>query len=322
MPDLVGASAGMVELRRMIDLVAPTGTTILITGETGTGKEVVARRIHGCSDRARNPFVAVNCAAIPENLLESELFGNERGAFTGATGSRPGYFEQADTGTLFLDEVGELPPSLQPKLLRALQEREVRRLGATRSISVDVRVIAATNCDLAEAVHEKRFRPDLYYRLRVVELRIPPLRERKEDIVQLCDHFLKRYLPVTRSPLRRISASAAEAMDTHPWPGNVRELENVIERALVLARLDRGDILLPHHLPREFHQPDGPSDRSTSAESLDLPGAIRRVRTRYISEALRLARGNKVQAARLLGISRRSLYDLIAGDGNGLTDSC
>lgn len=310
----------MVELRRMIELVAPTGTTILITGETGTGKEVVARRIHGCSDRAEKPFVAMNCAAIPENLIESELFGNERGAFTGATGSRPGYFEQADTGTLFLDEVAELPLALQPKLLRALQEREVRRLGATRSVPVDVRVIAATNCDLSVAVRERRFRPDLYYRLRVLELRIPPLRDRKEDISLLCGYFLERYLPITRSPPRRISASAAEAMDAYPWPGNVRELENVIERALVLARLDRGDLLLPHHLPGELQRPDGPGEPPASAESLDLPRAIRRVRTRYISEALRLARGNKVQAARLLGISRRSLYDLL--DGDGLADSC
>ena len=312
-PDLVGSSPHILELRRMIDLVAPTATTVLITGETGTGKEVAARRIHARSERADRPFVAVNCAALPENLIESELFGYERGAFTGAAGSRRGYFEEADTGTLFLDEVADLPVPLQPKLLRALQEREVRRLGATRSVRVDVRVVAASNGDLASAVREGRFRPDLYYRLRVIELHLPALRERKEDLPPLCEHFMGRYIPVTHSPLRRVSPAAVEVMDRYAWPGNVRELENVIERALVLARLDDGDTLRPHHLPEELRGDAPPAGAPPADErALDLPGAVRRVRGHYLAEALRLSGGNKVEAARLLGISRRGLYDLLA----------
>ena len=310
-PELVGASRTMAELRQMIELVAPTASTVLITGETGTGKEVAARRIHALSERPDGPFVAVNCAALPESLIESELFGYERGAFTGAAGARPGYFEEAGGGTLFLDEVSELPPALQPKLLRAVQEREVRRLGATRSVRVDVRVVAATNADLACAVRQGRFRPDLYYRLCIIELRLPPLRERKEDIPQLCEHFLERCVVRTGSPLRRVSAAAAEAMDAYPWPGNVRELENVIERAMVLARLDDGDAVLPRHLPAEM-RPHGPAAEPPPGCALDLPGAVRRVRRHYLAEALRLSGGNKVEAARILGISRRGLYDLLA----------
>jgi len=314
-PDLVGCSRQIVELREMIDLVAPTGTTVLVTGETGTGKEVAARRIHACSDRAERPFVAVNCAALPENLIESELFGYERGAFTGAAGSRAGYFEEASTGTLFLDEVADLPLPLQPKLLRALQEREVRRLGSSRSVRVDVRVITATNADLARAVREGRFRSDLYYRLRVIEMRLPPLRERKEDLLPLCRHLMERYVPVTRSPLRRVGLAAVEIMEAHSWPGNVRELENVIERALVLARLDDGDTLLPRHLPDELRGAAPAAAEAPARGGLDLPGALRRVRGHYLAEALRISGGNKVEAARLLGISRRALYDLLAASG-------
>jgi transcriptional regulator with PAS, ATPase and Fis domain len=297
----------------MVELVAPTGTTVLITGETGTGKEVAARRIHAGSERAARPFVAVNCAALPENLIESELFGYERGAFTGAAASRAGYFEEANGGTLFLDEVADLPLPLQPKLLRALQEREVRRLGATRTVPVDVRVVAATNCDLAQAVRDGRFRPDLYYRLRVIELHLPALRDRKEDIPPLCEHFISRYAPSIRLPLRHVSPAAVEAMDSYSWPGNVRELENVIERALVLARLDEGDELLPRHLPDEVR---GESPSGGDPADLDLPGAVRRVRGHYLAEALRLTGGNKLEAARLLGISRRGLYDLLAEKAN------
>jgi two-component system response regulator AtoC len=315
-PDLVGSSPCVAELRRMIDLVAPTATTILITGETGTGKEVIARRVHGGSPRAERPFVAVNCAALPENLIESELFGYERGAFTGAAGSRAGYFEEAHTGTLFLDEVADLPLALQPKLLRALQQREVRRLGATRSVPVDVRVIAATNGDVARAVADGRLRPDLYYRLRVIELHLPPLRERKEDIPALCEHFVAVHQAEAGSPPRRASPAALTAMDAYTWPGNVRELENVVERALVLARLDAGDALLPCHLPEELVPGDGVSVAvPPPARALDLAGAVGRVRRHYLAEALRLSGGNKVVAARLLGISRRGLYDLMAEQG-------
>jgi transcriptional regulator with PAS, ATPase and Fis domain len=311
----VGASSRIAELRQLIELVAPTGTTVLITGETGTGKEVVARRIHTLSERPGGPFVAVNCAALPESLIESELFGYERGAFTGAAGARPGYFEEANGGTLFLDEVAELPIALQPKLLRALQEREVRRLGASRSVRVDVRVVAATNVDLLRAIHEGRFRADLYYRLCIIELHVPALREHKEDIPQLCEHFLRRCIPRTKSPLRRVSAAAAEAMDAYPWPGNVRELENVIERALVLARLEDGDAILPRHLPAEMRASlPAPDPAADAGGVLDLPGAVRRVRRHYVAEALRLSGGNKVEAARMLGISRRGLYDLLAED--------
>jgi two-component system, NtrC family, response regulator AtoC len=307
----------------MIDLVAPTGTTVLITGETGTGKEVAARCIHASSERADRPLVAVNCAALPENLIESELFGYERGAFTGAAGARRGYFEEADSGTLFLDEVADLPLPLQPKLLRVLQEREVRRLGATRSVRVDVRVVAATNGDLARAVHEGRFRPDLYYRLRVIELQLPALRERKEDLPLLCEHFLRRYGPVTRSPLCRVSPAAVAAIDAYSWPGNVRELENVIERALVLARLDDGDALSPRHLPDEVRGAAAPADALLKEGiGLNLPEAVRRVRSQYLAEALRLSGGNKVEAARLLGISRRGLYDLLAETGHPAARPC
>ena len=314
-PELVGASRAMAELRQLIELVAPTGTTVLVTGETGTGKEVVARRIHASSERPDGPFVAVNCAALPESLIESELFGYERGAFTGAVGSRAGYFEEANGGTLFLDEVAELPLALQPKLLRAVQEREVRRLGASRSVRVDVRVVAATNVDLLRAIREGRFRADLYYRLCIIELHVPALRERKEDIPQLCEHFLRRCIPRTKSPLRRVSAAAEEAMDACSWPGNVRELENVIERALVLARLEDGDAILPRHLPAEMRAGLPAAEPAAGAGcALDLPGAVRRVRRHYVAEALRLSGGNKVEAARMLGISRRGLYDLLAED--------
>jgi len=317
-PALVGRSPPIEELRRLIDLVAPTATSVLISGETGTGKEVVARAIHAASERVGRPFVAVNCSALPEHLVESELFGYERGAFTGAGAARPGLFEEAGGGTLFLDEVSDLPLALQPKLLRALQEREVRRLGATRSVRVDVRVVSATNGDLGRAVREGRFRADLYYRLSVVVVHLPALRERKEDLPLLCDYFLQRHAPVTCSPLRRVSAEAMAAMDAYPWPGNVRELENVIERALVMARLDPGDALGPAHLPGELcpadasAAPEPPAAGGGGGVPLDLPAAIRRVRGHYLAEALRLSGGNKVEAARLLGISRRALYDLLA----------
>ncbi len=320
-PQLVGDSDRIAELRRMIQLVAPTTSTVLVTGETGTGKEVVARQTHAFSERAARPFVAVNCAATPENLFDSELFGHERGAFTGAAGARPGYFEQANTGTLFLDEVADIPLHLQPKLLRVLQEQEVRRLGATGSVRIDVRVIAATNCDLVRAVQEGRFRPDLYYRLRVVELRLPPLRQRKEDIPPLCEHFLKQYVRATGSSFCRVSPAAMDAMDAYGWPGNVRELQNMIERTLVLARLDRTDALLPHHLPAEFRVSEAGLDPGNEDEGLDLPGALRRVRSRYLVEALRQSGGNRVEAARLLGISRRSLYDLLAENGSGSSEA-
>ena len=316
---LLGRSPMIMEVERMLDLVAPTVTTVLVTGETGTGKEVAARVLHLRSERRERPFVAVNCAALPESLVESELFGYERGAFTGAAASRPGYFEEAHGGTLFLDEVADLPLPLQPKLLRALQEHEVRRLGSTRSVRVDVRVVAACNADLARAVREGRFRADLYYRLRVIELHLPPLRERKEDLPGLCEHLIARYAPLAGSGLRRVSAAAAEAMDAYTWPGNVRELENVIERALVLGRLENGDEIVLRHLPEEVRGTERTSAPAEGQGGLDVAAAVRRVRTHYLSEALRVSGGNKAAAARLLGISRRGLYDLLAsaavGDG-------
>ena len=301
----------------MIELVAPTATPVLVTGETGTGKEVAARALHARSERAHRPFVAVNCAALPESLVESELFGYERGAFTGAAGARAGYFEEASGGTLFLDEVADLPLPLQPKLLRALQEQEVRRLGASRTVAVDVRVVAAANGDLGRAVREGRFRADLYYRLRVIELHLPALRERREDLPLLCENLIGRYRPLTGSPLCRVSPPAAAAIDAYPWPGNVRELENAIERALVLGRLDAGDALLPDHLPDEVRGAE-PALQEEDGCGLDLSAAVRRVRAHYLAEALRLSGGNKAEAARLLGISRRGLYDLLAlGEGAG-----
>ncbi|HWP30226.1 MAG TPA: sigma-54 dependent transcriptional regulator [Fimbriimonadales bacterium] len=251
--NIVAVSQPMKNVLDFVQRVADSRATVLITGESGTGKEVIARAIHRCSARANAPFVAVSCAAIPETLLESELFGHEKGAFTGADHARPGRFEMADGGTLFLDEIGEVPPLIQVKLLRVLQEREFERLGGRNPIRVDVRLISATNRDLQEAVEERTFRQDLYFRLQVLQIEIPPLRERRDDIAPLALHFLNKYAPENGSSMRELDPEALRCFLDYPWPGNVRELENVIERAVVLApkNIER---LTPEFLPMGIRQ--------------------------------------------------------------------
>jgi transcriptional regulator with GAF, ATPase, and Fis domain len=251
--NMVGESAAMKEVYRFLSRVAPTEATVLIGGESGTGKELVARAIHRNSPRASRPFVAINCAAIPEGLLESELFGYERGAFTGAVGQKKGRLEMAEGGVVFLDEIGELAPSLQVKLLRVLQEREFERLGGSRPIAVDIRLIAATNKDLAEAVKARTFREDLYYRLNVVSLVVPPLRERPEDIAILAEYFVSKFAVKCKVKAKRISPEAVARLINYDWPGNVRELENAIERALVLGA---SDAIQPEDLPESVLERD------------------------------------------------------------------
>jgi transcriptional regulator with PAS, ATPase and Fis domain len=291
--------------------VAATQAPVFITGESGTGKEVLARYIHAHSDRAHRPLVSVNCAALPPSLIESELFGHERGAFTGAIRDKMGHFEEAHTGTLFLDELTEIEPYLQAKLLRVIQEQEIRRVGATRPQPVDVRVIAASNRDLHEAVASGRLREDLYYRLRVVELRLPPLRERMMDLRSLCEHFLAKYAGNGRSALTSVSPASLERMQAYSWPGNIRELENVVRRATVLAAAEDGELILPAHLPTEIGGGHQHLPVVADRADLDLGAAVERTTRAYLDEALRRAGGNRTEAARLLGVSRRTLYNLL-----------
>jgi two-component system, NtrC family, response regulator AtoC len=300
-PNVIAGSPKMQEVLAMVERVAPTNSTVLLGGESGSGKDLIARVIHERSRRASGPFIKINSTAIPENLLESELFGYEKGAFTGATTSKPGKFELADKGTLFLDEIGDVPAATQVKLLRVLQERDFERLGGTRTIKVDVRLIAATNRDLRAALEEGTFREDLYYRLNVVPIDIPPLRVHKEDISDLVNMFLARFCKDSGRPLSGISPEAVNLLLAHHWPGNVRELQNVIERACALAvgpRIEAADI----HL-------DTARTRSTAATDNFLPEGVTldQWEDELIREALKRANGNKSQAARLLGLSRNAL---------------
>jgi transcriptional regulator with PAS, ATPase and Fis domain len=303
---ILGKSRPMREVFELIRRVADSPTNVLITGESGTGKELVAKAIHYNSDRREAPFVPINCAAIPDQLLESELFGHMRGAFTDAKMDRRGLFEEAQKGTLFLDEISELPLMLQAKLLRAIQEREIRRLGSTKPIQVDVRLIAATNLHLAEEVKAKRFREDLYYRLNVIEIRLPPLRERREDIPLLVEAFLQKCATANRKPLDASEAALAMLMD-YEWPGNVRELENVVERAVTLAR---GDKVLPDDLPPAVQGARG--ERRVLDEAADRILPLDEMEKEYIRKILEKAGGNKYQAAQLLGIDRKTLYRKLA----------
>jgi len=306
---LIGSSAGMRRVQKTIGLVADTDSTVLIQGETGTGKEEVARALHAYSARRGRPFVPVNCAAIPPDLLESELFGHVRGAFTGAVGDRAGAFHQAEGGTLFLDEIGDMPPPMQAKILRVIQDRMVTPLGG-RSARVDVRLIAATHRDLPVLVDQGRFRADLYYRLNVVPILLPPLRERLADIVPLAEHFL--------GPSgKRLSAGAASRLLAYGWPGNVRELRNTVERAAVLVRcavITADAVDLPTGRPASRSEEAGlPADWLAG----DLPGAVARLERTMIAVALREADGNRARAARRLGIQRQLLYAKIERYGLG-----
>jgi two-component system, NtrC family, response regulator AtoC len=302
--ELVGKSETMLEVYKTIGRVARTNATVLITGESGTGKEVVARAIHEKGPRAEEPFEAVNCAAIPDNLLEGELFGYEKGAFTGATRERAGKFEIAGRGSLFLDEVGDLPPSLQPKLLRALEEREVDRLGGSKKVPVEARILAATNQNLESAVEAGSFREDLYFRLAVVNIRVPPLRDRKGDIRRLVDHFVASLAPEVGRRLERVASDTYRRLEEYSWPGNVRELRNVVERSLILGS---GPVLRPRDLP--------PLEENSAARpALELAALVRQgmgldeLERRYIDLVLEETEGNLTKAAEILGIHRSTLH--------------
>ena len=301
---LVGQSPAFRATMDIVRQAAPSSATILLLGESGTGKELVARAIHDLSQRAESPFVPINCAAIPESILESELFGYERGAFTGAVGRKEGRFERAHKGTLFLDEVGEMSPSVQVKLLRAIQEGEIERLGGTQPVKVDVRLVAATNRDLVQDVKEGRFREDLYYRLNVVRIGLPPLAERHGDVPILADHFLRSFCEKHGRSFTGFTKAAMEAMERHGWPGNVRELENAVERAVVLAR---GDAIELSDLPETVRgaTADGAGGR---AIVIPIGTPMDEVEMRVIHETLRVTGGDKTLAAQLLGIATRTIY--------------
>ena len=300
-PNVIARSAKMQEVLATVERVAPTNSTVLLGGESGVGKDLVARAIHEKSRRARGPFLKINSTAIPENLLESELFGYEKGAFTGAAASKPGKFELADKGTLFLDEIGDVPPATQVKLLRVLQEREFERLGGTRTIKVDVRLIAATNRDLRAALEQGTFREDLYYRLNVVPIDIAPLRERREDIPDLVNLFISRFAADSGKGVEGISPEAMQILVNYHWPGNVREVQNIVERACALAKgnvLEAADIHLDVRPAKTANGPAGFLPDGLTLEQWE---------DEMVQEALRRANGNKSQAARLLGLSRNAL---------------
>jgi two-component system response regulator HydG len=293
-----------------VDKVAPTDTRVLLVGESGTGKELIARIIHRRSPRAPRAFFAVNCGALSEGILESELFGHERGAFTGAVAARKGYFEVADGGTLFLDEISETSPTFQTRLLRVLQEGEFLRVGGSRSVPTDVRVIASTNRDPRQSVESGKIREDLFYRLAVVQIVLPPLRDRRQDILPLARHFVDVYSRHIKKRLRGISDAAAHALSSYSWPGNVRELENVVERAIIMAE-EAEDIEL-EDLPREFAEPA----TFMMASRVDEPmQPVRDAEREVLMRALRECKGNRSLAAKKLRIGRRTLYDKLARHG-------
>jgi DNA-binding NtrC family response regulator len=309
--EMIGSSAAMQKLYKLIGQAAPTDSTVLIRGESGTGKEVVARAIHRHSPRAAERMVKVNCASIPETLLEAELFGHERGAFTGALQRRIGKFEFADGGTIFLDEIGDLSMSTQAKMLRVLQDHCVERLGSNVTVPLDVRVLTATNRDLEGAVREGRFREDLYYRLNVFTIDVPPLRERREDIFELAQFLLRRSAARLRLPVPTISAEARAVLYQNDWPGNVRELEHCLERALILSR---AGVILPEHVKLAAVPPSADALESISLED-GLHEAVRKLERELIERALAAAGGNRTRAAQLLKINRRLLYDKLREHG-------
>lgn len=307
---MIGISAGMREVFELIEIVARSNSTVLVTGETGTGKELVARELHRRSRRANQAFVGLNCAAIPETLLEDELFGHVKGAFTGANSARAGRFEQAQHGTLFLDEIGCINLQIQAKLLRVLQEREIERLGDSKTIKCDVRIIAATSADLEGMIDENMFRRDLYYRLNVIPIRMPPLRSRPEDIPPLVDHFVRKYSDEAGFGEQAVSHLAIKRLMSFDWPGNVRELENAIERAVVLSR-GRGEIL-PTDLPAEVvgeRIPDLISQIRVPEGGINLEDVLASVERELLRQSLHMASGNQSQAAELLGLKRTTFLD-------------
>ncbi len=301
---LVGESPKMKDVYQFLKRVAPTDSTVLIEGESGTGKELAARALHRNSPRANRPFLAINCAAIPETLLEADLFGHERGAFTGAAGLKKGRLEFADSGVVFLDEIGELAPALQVKLLRVLQEREFERVGGNHPIKVDVRVIAATNCNLEEAVRNGAFRKDLYYRLAVLKIKMPALRERREDIPMLARHFVQKHAKRCKAKPRPISREALSCLVNYDWPGNVRELENAIERALVLGN---SDMILPEDLPESLLERTPPPEMTEAKYHV----ALKELKKQLILDAVEQTQGSYADAARLLGVHPNYLHRLI-----------
>jgi len=310
--NVVGASGPMLETFKTVARVAPTRSTVLIQGESGTGKELIARTIHYNSDRAQGAFVAVDCGALTETLLESELFGHERGAFTGATGLKRGLFEVARGGTCFLDEIGDVSLTFQSRLLRVLQEHEIKRVGGTESLKVDVRLIAATNQHLEALVKAHKFREDLFYRLSVVTITLPPLRERQDDIPLLAEFFLRKAAQEAGKRVERIAPEALALLTAYAWPGNVRELEHTIERAVILTQ---NPTLVPQDLPASLQTP--PGGRPT-AEAPVLP--LREVERRHVLLALERANGNRKRAAEWLGVTRRTLYRMAARHGIHLAD--
>jgi DNA-binding NtrC family response regulator len=318
LPRLVGTSEGLREALLQVQRVAPSDTTVLILGESGTGKELLARSVHQLSPRAKGPFVAINCAAIPETLLENELFGHEKGAFTGASGRKLGRVEMAQGGTLFLDEIGELPLALQPKILRLVQEKQFDRVGGTETRRVDLRLVTATNRDLKTMVASRGFREDLYFRLSVIEIEIPPLRERRDDIMPLAESFLERFSREAgrRRPLT-LSESSIRALSAHSWPGNVRELQNGIERAVILCP---GDVVEPEHLRIDTQT----ASITSIADVIDLRGSLNEVRDRaadaaeaeMVARALAAADGSVERAAEALGLSANALRKRIKRMGD------
>jgi two-component system response regulator PilR (NtrC family) len=317
---LVGRSAKMRSIFELIERVASTNSTIMISGESGTGKELIARAVHYNSGRSDCPFVSINCGALPDELLESELFGHMKGSFTGATSNKKGLFEVANGGTIFLDEIGETSAAMQIKLLRVLQERTIRRVGGTDEIAVDVRVITATNQDLESMVQEKTFREDLYYRINVIAIRMPALREKPEDIPALAEYFLDKYRTVVGKPVEGgISKAALECLETYAWPGNVRQLENVIERAVALEATDQ---IMPESLPAEVRngqRASGEMDVVLPESGIDLETHLEDLRRRYMLEAMDRSGGVQTKAAELLGMTFRSFryfakkYELTTG---------
>jgi transcriptional regulator with PAS, ATPase and Fis domain len=301
----------MHDVMRVVERVAPTDSSVLVLGESGTGKELVARAIHERSQRAQRPFVPIHCGALPREVLESELFGHEKGSFTGAHAEKKGLFEVADRGSLFLDEIAELNIGLQAKLLRALQERKVRRVGGTHEISVDVRVVAATNRDLRAMVADGRFRDDLYYRINVLSIDVPPLRERREDIPVLIDYFVKKHTRNTSRLIKGLTPEARKVMLDYAWPGNVRQLENEVRRALLLSddQIDVGNLSIP-----DAGSADAPD------VGLNVRARIDRLEVQLVEEALERTSGNQTQAAKLLGVSRYGLHKMMRRLGLSRSD--